>query len=341
MIEIDGSHGEGGGQVLRTALALSLVTGRAFRIDHIRAGRKNPGLQNQHLAAVMAAHQAGGAEIAGAELKSQSLSFDPQGVFPGDYRFSVGTAGSTTLVLQTVLPALMRASGGSRLLLEGGTHNPWAPPFEFLEKTYLPVLRKMGPALSVELEQAGFHPQGGGRLRMQIEPAPQLSALELTERGRIRRMHGRAQLAHLPEHIAERELDVLRKRLHIERKFLAIEKVQSAGPGNALLVEVECERWTCVFSSIGRVRLPAEKVARQLVREVRAYQKCGAPVDVHLADQLLVPMAVAGRGTYVTAPLSRHARTNIDIIKAFLDVDISVNRENDDRTVRVIVSPPG
>src|SRR5512133_1574470 len=181
MITIDGSMGEGGGQVLRTSLGLSLVTGQPFRIDNIRAGRPRPGLMRQHLAAVRAAAQISSAKVAGDEIGSRGLSFEPGPVRPGDYAFAIGTAGSATLVLQTVLPALMTASGPSRLKLQGGTHNPWAPPFDFLAKALLPLLGRMGPTIAAELIRPGFYPAGGGEFVVTIQPTPRLGPLELVE----------------------------------------------------------------------------------------------------------------------------------------------------------------
>ena len=215
-ITIDGSEGEGGGQVLRTALALSLVTGRPFRIERIRAGRKKPGLLRQHLTAVQAAVEVSGAHVSGAELGSRSLSFEPAHVRGGDYRLAVGTAGSATLVLQAVLPALLAAHEPSRLTLEGGTHNPYAPPFDFLAKTFLPILRQMGAVVDVALETYGFYPAGGGRFTAAIEPCPRLGRLALLERGQTQ-VHARALVALLGENIAKRELSVVRERLGIER----------------------------------------------------------------------------------------------------------------------------
>ena len=204
-ITIDGSEGEGGGQILRTALALSLVTGRPFRIDGIRAGRRKPGLMRQHLTAVQGAAQVSGARVSGGDLGSRTLSFEPSQVRGGEYRLAVGTAGSATLVLQTVLPALLLAREPSRLTLEGGTHNPYAPPFDFLARTFLPILRRMGASIDVRLEMHGFYPAGGGRFAVAIEPCAALGRLSLLERGATR-VTARAIVASLPETIAKREL---------------------------------------------------------------------------------------------------------------------------------------
>src|SRR5438034_4921677 len=185
LIEIDGSFGEGGGQILRTSLALSLVTDQAFRIRNIRAARKKPGLLRQHLTAVNAAAEIGQAKVEGASLASGELTFRPCSVAASSYHFAVGSAGSATLVLQTILPALIVASGPSTVVLEGGTHNPHAPPFDFLQKAFLPELNRMGPMIAATLERPGFYPAGGGKFTLTIKPVPQLSPIQVLERGEI------------------------------------------------------------------------------------------------------------------------------------------------------------
>jgi RNA 3'-terminal phosphate cyclase (ATP) len=187
LVRIDGSAGEGGGQILRSALALALATGRPFEITNIRAGRKKPGLLRQHLTAVTAAAAVSGTQAPGARLGAGELRFTPGAIAPGEYRFAVGTAGSTTLVLQTVLPPLLVARGPSTLILEGGTHNPYAPPFDFLAKAFLPLVARMGPRVEAVLERPGFYPAGGGCIRVRVEPAPRLERLDLLERGEIHR----------------------------------------------------------------------------------------------------------------------------------------------------------
>jgi RNA 3'-terminal phosphate cyclase (ATP) len=213
MITIDGSFGEGGGQILRTSLALSLVTGQAFRILNIRAGRSKPGLLRQHLTAVEAAAKVGDAAVDGATLGSKELVFKPGKVTPGDYRFAVGTAGSATLVLQTVLPALIIGKEASRLTLEGGTHNPHAPPYDFLERAFLPLLCKTGPQINVKLERHGFFPAGGGRFTVEITPVERLAPLDLQNRGESKGRSVRAIVSNLSSGVANRELKVVSEKL--------------------------------------------------------------------------------------------------------------------------------
>lgn len=325
MLTIDGSQGEGGGQILRTSVALSMVTGTPLTIDRIRAGRKKPGLMRQHLTAVLAAAEVAQAGVEGAELGSSRLVFQPGTTRPGEYHFNVGTAGSTTLVLQTVLPALLTADGPSTIVLEGGTHNPFAPPFDFLAKAFLPIVNRMGPAVVATLERPGFYPGGGGRLRVTVNPSLRLARLDLLERGAIRRRRASAVVAKLPRHIAERELEVVRHRLGLDHTELRILEVSGArSPGNVVLIEVESEHVTEVFVGFGARGIKAEVVAGRAVDPVDRYVAADVPVGVYLADQLLLPLVLAGGGSFRTMPLSAHAETNIEVIKRFCDVDVTV-----------------
>ncbi len=339
-LTIDGAMGEGGGQVLRTALSLSLVTGRSFRMENIRAKRKKPGLQAQHLAAVAAAAKVGGAELEGARIGSQTLLFFSKQVTPGEYAFSVGTAGSATLVLQTVLPALALAAGPSALVLEGGTHNPLAPSYEFVNRVYLPLLHRLGPMVRAKLDRHGFYPAGGGKMRVSIEPASKLARLDLTERGRVLKCHATALVANLPSHIAERELKVLKRELDLRPQDLRVEEVKSYGPGNVAFVEVESANVTEVFCGFGEPGLRAEAVAHQLAKEVKRYLAAEVPVGEHLADQLLLPLALAGGGSFVTMPLSSHALTNLEVLKLFLPLLVRTEPVSDE-AVRVEVERAG
>ncbi|MFO7899644.1 MAG: RNA 3'-terminal phosphate cyclase [Planctomycetota bacterium] len=341
MIEIDGSFGEGGGQILRTSLALSLATGRPFHIRHIRASRSKPGLRRQHLAAARAAAEIGRAETDRMTLGSGELTFVPTAIRPGWHHFSVGTAGSATLVLQTVLPALLTADGPSSLTLEGGTHNPFAPPFDFLARTFLALVNRMGPAVAVELQRPGFYPAGGGRFTAEIEPAGRLEPLALLDRGRETGRRARAMVSALPVHIAERELRVVSGEPGWAEAEGSVEIVEDpAGPGNVLLLELGFEHVVEVFTGFGRRGVRAEAVAGQAAAEAREYLDAGAPAGPHLADQLVVPLALAGGGSYRTVPLTEHARTNIEVVRAFLPVDVGV-ADAGDGTVVVEVRPAG
>lgn len=327
MHAIDGSTGEGGGQVLRTALALSLVTGRSFRIEKIRAGRERPGILRQHLACVRAAVEMGGGEADGATLGSTELTFRPGRIRPGAYRFAVGTAGSVALVLQSVLPALLVTEGDFELEIEGGTHAEAAPPFEFLARAYVPALERMGARVELALGRHGFYPAGGGRMSVRVRGG-RLSRIELLERGEHVRTTARAIVAHLPHDIAERETHVLRQRLGLAESDARGEMIaDSAGPGNAVLVAIECEGATEIVSAFGSVRRSAEAVASQAVQDTRRFLGSRVPVGEHLADQLLLPMALAGGGAFRTMKPSRHARTNAEIIRGFIERDIRFTEE--------------
>jgi RNA 3'-terminal phosphate cyclase (ATP) len=338
VITIDGSEGEGGGQVLRTSLALSLATGAPFRIENIRAQRPKPGLLRQHLTAVQAAAAVGRARVEGNVPGSPVLTFTPTGVYTGDYSFSVGTAGSATLVLQTILPPLLVAGGRTMVTLEGGTHNPWAPPFDYLEQVFLPVVNRLGPRVEVVLERCGFYPAGGGRFSVTIDPSPQLARLELCDRGEIVGRRLRSLVAHLPRHIGEREVATARGLLNWSEESARVEVVaNSPGPGNVLLVEIESEHVTEICTGFGETGTPAETVADRAVRDARRYLAAGVPVGCHLADQLLPILALGGGGSFRTLTPSRHMLTNADVVRQFVNVEIVVTPETRD-IVRVDVA---
>lgn len=325
MVRIDGSQGEGGGQVLRTALALSLVTGTPFTINNIRAGRKKPGLLRQHLTGVKAAEAVGAAEVSGAELGSKELTFRPRALAAGNYHFAVGTAGSATLVMQTVLPALLMAGTPSTLMLEGGTHNPAAPPFDFLQRAYLPLLRKLGPAVEATLERPGFFPAGGGKFRVDVRPAP-LKPLSLLERGRVLRREVKAVVAMIPFDVAKRELDTVAGALKWRPDEFRTEELKRApGPGNVLMAEVESEHVTEVFTAFGERGKRAETVGEEVAAEVKRYLDAEVPVGEHLCDQLLLLLALAKGGTFRTLPLDGHSQTQLTTMAHFLDVKVQVH----------------
>jgi len=327
-LTIDGSAGEGGGQILRTALALSLVTARPFRIENIRAGRSKPGLLRQHLTAVQAATTVGRAEVSGAELGSRALSFAPSTVEADSYSFTVGTAGSATLVCQTILPALLCARASSRVTFGGGTHNPAAPPFDFLAKTLLPLLRRMGARIEARLEAYGFYPAGGGRFAIEVEPCSRLNALTLLTRGPAR-VHARAIVSSLPETIGTRELTVIRERLQLDRPMCHVETVHDGiGPGNVVMIAIDSESVTEIVTGFGIKGVAAETVAADACTEAERYLSVDVPVGIHLADQLLIPLALAGGGSFRTLAPTAHTTTNAAVIEQFMDVAIRVDEES-------------
>ena len=331
MITIDGSFGEGGGQVLRSSLALSIITGRPVRFHKIRAGRPRPGLARQHLTAVRAAAAISGARISGDEIGSTELSFEPTGLFPGLHRFSVGTAGSTTLVLQTVLWPLLLADGDSEVSVEGGTHNDKAPPFDAMDRSLLPILRSMGVDVSLELDQAGFQPAGGGRIVASVSGRTKWRPLELHHRGAIEQRQATALVANLPIHVARRELEHVQARLGWSPRESRSERVLADGPGNVVLLEARGAASTMVISAVGARGVRAEEVAERACKELEAFLDADVPVDEHTADQLLIPMALAGGGSFTTSAPSLHTRTNATIIERFLPVRIVIEAVDDGR----------
>lgn len=320
LLVIDGGRGEGGGQVLRTSLALAAALGRPVRVERVRAGRPKPGLLRQHLTALRAAAEVSGGEVAGAELASGAVELRPGRVRPGDYRFTVGTAGSTTLVLHTVLLPLALAGGTSRVRIEGGTHNQSAPPFEHLTGGLLPVLSRMGLEVEARLVRPGFHPAGGGELEVTIHPVGAPRALALVERGEARPLRAEVLVSRVPASVAEREAAVLCQRLPLDPAHVTVRDVgrEARGPGNSLHVALPHEHVTEVITAFGRRGLRAENVARSAAKQARAYLAATEPVGVHLADQLMLPLALLGGGSFATGALSSHARTNLETIEAFL-----------------------
>jgi RNA 3'-terminal phosphate cyclase (ATP) len=248
----------------------------------------------------------------------------------GDHVFAVGSAGSAGLVLQTVLPPLLASGQAARLRLEGGTHNPAAPPFDFLERVFAPVLARMGAELTLCLERWGFYPAGGGAFTVEIGPCGGLRGVEMTGRGEILRRRARAVVAHLRPDIARRELEVVRGELGFADDELEIRQVrESDGPGNVLLVELEGDGFRELVSAFGERGVSAESVARRAVDAARAYASADAPIGVALADQLLLPFALAGEGVFRTVSLSEHTRTNLEIVREFLPVRIEAYEESD------------
>lgn len=324
MIELDGAAGEGGGQILRSALALSMITGRPFRITRIRANRAKPGLMRQHLVAVQAAAQVSGASVSGAELGASALSFVPGPIQGGDYHFAIGTAGSCTLVLQTVALALLHARQPSTIRITGGTHNVMAPPVQFLQQAYLPLLARMGAGIDIALLRHGFYPAGGGEVVATVEPCAHLKRLDLIERGRLLNFAADALVAGLPPHIGTRELDCIGSALGWQREQLRLQRLPAEqGPGNAVMITLGHEHVTEVFAGFGAKGVRAEAVAQQAIGEAQAYLASRAAVGEHLADQLLLPLALAGGGSFTASTISSHTTTNADVIARFLPVVIN------------------
>ena len=350
-LTLDGSTGEGGGQILRTGLALSMVTGRPLHITRIRAGRPKPGLMRQHLACVQAAVAVGGGQVDGAELGSQTLVFTPGAVRAGDYRFQIATAGSCLLVLQTVLPALMLADGPSKVELSGGTHNPMAPPFDFLERAFAPLVRRLGVGLDLQLQRRGFYPAGGGELVAHITPASTttqpLAPVDVLERGPLHNAWGEALVPGLARNIATRELEALGQRMGWTFESGQLRQPptrQNEGPGNALIATLEHAHVTEVFCQLGERHLSAEQVAKRLVDEVRAYQRSSGALGPHLADQWMLPLALAvwrsGRAArYTCTEVTQHTATNAQTIALGLPVRVQITPVERAMQVEILPAP--
>lgn len=326
-IIIDGSEGEGGGQVLRTSLSLSAITGKPLRIENVRGKRKKPGLARQHLTALQAAAEICNAKTEGAELKSTEIVFHPGKIVGGEYRFDIGTAGATNLVAQTILPILSFADTPCKVTITGGTHNIWAPTFDFLDQAFLPQLRKMGGRASAELIRYGFYPAGGGEIVLSVKPTAEPKRIELTDRGKRLDTNVIAVIANLKRDIANREIKAVLRQLNLPPEKGEIIQVDGPGPGNVVSLFLEYLNITEVFMGVGQHGVRAETLAKAMAKNAQEFiANSDAAVNVHLADQLLLPMALMGGGTFTTNDITEHTRTNIDIIQRFLDVNIKLSQ---------------
>ena len=326
-IEIDASFGEGGGQILRSALALSMITGQSIHLGHIRARRPQPGLKPQHLKAVEAAVQICAAHVEGAALGSQTLLFEPGPVRAGEHVFEIGTAGSTSLLLQTLWLPLAFADEPSRLALGGGTHVPWSPCFHYLQWQWLPRLAEIGYRLDCSLERAGFYPRGGGRIHAAIAPARRLSPLHFGERGRLLRIRGLSAVGRLDRSIAERQRSQALAGLAALAVPVEIEVVEvaAASPGTFIILQAGFETGQCCACALGARGKRAERVADEAVDELLADIAAGGAVDPWLADQLLLPLAfVPARSAFTVGSVSGHLLTQAELIKRFLPIEITV-----------------
>lgn len=331
LIQIDGTSG--GGQMLRTALSLAMITGQPFRMTNIRGQRPKPGLMRQHLTCVKAACEISGGSADGAEIGSTELVFRAGEVRGGSYQFAIGTAGSTSLLYQTLLPALLHAKEPSTLRLEGGTHNPMAPPFEFLEQVFLPALGGMGAHADIRLIETGFAPVGGGVVESTIQPCSGFLPIDLHERGGLKSVSARVVVRHLPDSIAERILASVLDTFPCEDA--AIER-REPGPGRGVvcLLSAKYERTSEMVSNLGEFGVTSEAVGYRPAKSMKNFMGSQLPVWRHLADQLLLPMALAGSGSFSTTSPDSHVPTNITVIEKFLPVKFSI--EEADRGRRII-----
>jgi len=335
---VDGSTGEGGGQILRTSLALACITGKSLHIENIRAARRNPGLAKQHLSCVQAACQICNGQSKGATLGSGVLDFQPGHIHGGDFYFDIGSAGSASLVIQTVLPALFLADKPSTVTVTGGTHNPLAPPFDFLYETFLPAIADTGFQCECKLIKHGFFPAGGGKINFSIQSWQEQpdQVIDLCEANKEPQNHARIYTAKLPAHIAQRQQKLLlQSKLNIS-DIEHIEVTDSDGPGNCVMIRL-CSNRTTVFTAFGMRGKPSQEVVDEVVSFAEDFLASGAVVDRFLADQLLIYMAISKAGCFTTNELSTHLTTNIEIIKKFLAVDFNI--EHREQIYRISCEP--
>ncbi len=341
MLKIDGSYGEGGGQVLRTVLSLSCLLREPIEIFNIRKGRKAPGLQPQHLTCVKAAKKISDAEVEGDKVWSVNLRFSPKEVRGGDYLFDIGTAGSTSLVLQTILLPLSFAIGKSKIEIIGGTHVPWSPPFHYINNVFIPTIERMGLRTRLWIEKWGWYPKGGGRVGAEINPVKEISPLRLIERGRLIRIKGFSAVSNLPLSIAERQkaegLRILKDNgLDAEMEII---DAPSIGRGTFFFLIAEYENSTSGFSSLGERGKKAEEVAKEACEEFLSFHRSGMSLDPRLADQIIPYLAFTkAESSFTTSRITRHLLTNIWIVKQFLSIEIGVEGMEGEKG-RVIVKP--
>jgi RNA 3'-terminal phosphate cyclase (ATP) len=331
MIQIDGRLGEGGGQILRTSLSLSAATGKPFRIFNIRKKRSKPGLRHQHLACVNAAAEISGAKCKGNVLQSLTLEFVPETIRPGNYFFTIPTAGSSMQVIQTVLPILSFAGATSVVTVRGGTHNPGAPPYEFFRDSFLPLLRQIGFTAEIQIRKHGFFPVGGGEVTATIQPhSPGEQKFSLHQRGEPDTADGEILLSWLPAAIAERERNAVQQRLGWAAAKIKISEItDSPGPGNVVMIRVGYGTHTYLFTAFGQRGKPAEQVAAEACAAFLSFRLSNAALDEHLANQILLYLALKGGGSFTAPGISLHTKTNIEVIKRFLEAKINVKKKDD------------
>jgi len=345
LLRIDGSYGEGGGQILRTSLALSVVLSRPVEIYNIRKGRKKGGLQPQHLTCVNAAKEIGNARVEGNTIGSMRLVFIPSTIRGGRFIFDVaelkGSAGSTSLVLQSILLPLCFAPSMSEVTIKGGTHVEWSPPFHYLQDIFVPVIERMGCKVRLSIEKWGWYPLGGGLIYVMVEPVEKLSGIELMERGRLLRIRGLSAVSNLPLSIGERQKNRAMELLRGLCSDIDIPVISApaSGKGTFFFIMGEYEHIRGGFTSPGAPGKPAEKVAEETVESFIKYHKARGAVDPHLADQLIPFMALAqGPSSFTTSLITRHLLTNIWTVKQFIDLDIKIQGE-EGREGKIYINP--
>jgi RNA 3'-phosphate cyclase len=341
MIEVDGAHGEGGGQLLRMAVALSAVTMTPVRVSHIRAGRSDPGLAAQHAAAVRAVSELCGGKVSGLEIGSQEITFVPEAVRAGRYSWDVGTAGSVALVLQALLPVAAAAPGPVRVRIIGGTDVPWSPPMDYVSRVFLPLVRRLGMHLDLEVVRRGYYPRGGGILEALIEPTRSWAPFRVAPRNRIQRIRGIAHVSNLPEDIPKRMKHAAIRRLHGAKDVKVEERLyggdEAIGQGGALVLWAETPETLLGADSLARRGKPSEQVGEEAASFLREEIDSEATLDIHAADQLLVYLArVDGPSEFRVREVSGHLETLMWLLPQFLPVRFEVDRDGAGSRVTVV-----
>lgn len=340
-LTIDGSYGEGGGQILRSALSCSIIFSKPVEIINIRKGRKKGGLQPQHLTCVNACRDISDAHVEGNEIGSTMLRFNPQVVKGGSFTFDVaekrGSAGSVSLVIQTLILPLTSCPKPHRLTVLGGTHVPWSPPFHFLKYVFIPVIEKMGCTINISIDKWGWYPTGGGVVHSDLMPSAGLRGIRIEERGRLLRIYGISAVSNLPSSIADRQRAEGLKNLKGLDVDIDIELLTAPSPGKGtfFFIVAEYERVSAGFSSLGALGKTAEDVAREASRDFLEYHKSNGAVEPHLADQLIPYVAMSPESSsFTTTKITRHLMTNIWTVKHFVNADIRVlGREGEEGKV--------
>jgi len=334
LISIDGSYGEGGGQIVRTSLSLAALLGRGVEITKIRAGRRKPGLMAQHLTGVMALLRITRGSAEGASLGSERLVFRPGRASPGNYTFDVSevraSAGSVGMIYQSLLPVLIFAGGSSHLTLKGGTHTNWAPSVDYLKEVFLPMVGRMGVRSSISVQRWGWYPEGKGVVEAEVEGCRMLTPIDVTCPGDLRLIRGISAVSNLPLSIAARQRDQAYRKLRGRGWPVEIElfEAPSVGRGTFILLVAEFENSVAGFSALGERGKPAESVADEAADRLIEHISSGAGVDPHLSDQMVLYMALAhGRSAFTTSRLSQHLTTNIWAIERFLPVRFEIDAE--------------
>lgn len=334
MVEIDGGFGEGGGQILRTALSLSCLFLKPFRIFNIRKNRKKPGLMPQHLTCVRAARLISNAEVAGDEIGSSELVFKPQTVKGEELFFDIGTAGSTSLVLQTIIPSLVFSYQRTRVILKGGTHVPFSPPFDYIAGVFALILEKLGIKIELKIESYGFYPKGGGEIIADIFPANNLKPLRITERGKVTRIRGCSGVGNLPLSIAERQRDAMIEKIHSEIKDLTFPveiemmNVPTPGQGTFIYFHSESENTIAGFTALGKRGKRAETVGEEAAMDFIEYYSTNAAFDSHLPDQIVLYLSMSGgESVFTTSCITQHLLTNLHVIGLFHKFNYSIEGE--------------